>query len=135
MASGASVLSHLRPLLARLGVEVECGTGDAVSWLARRGAEAVTWGGEQGRSTILFLSESPTVSAVFEELAHVLQHRSQAHAQEDVRLMLCLREIEAKECLVVHRDELRIADSENEATMRQLETQRLTLSNLERQLQ
>jgi hypothetical protein len=67
---------------------------------------------------------------VLEELAHVLQARKDRYADRDIQEMRCLREIEAKECLVARGPALGLPAEEDAATRRQLEEERAILESL-----
>ncbi len=133
MKSGAQWLSQLGPRLARLNVEVDLGSDEAVAYLRYRGgeAEAVTWELDGGAKIIMFRDREPTISAVLEEVAHVLQAVQRRFADEDVRIMSCKREVEAKECLIMYAHNLGIPASEDALTRRQLDEQQRELERLQ----
>jgi hypothetical protein len=86
-------------------------------------------GGSEG-VTLLFRDPEPSASAVLEEVAHALQARQNRYVDEPAEEMICLREIEAKECLVQHRDALAIPEAEDRVTRAQLEENRDELQRL-----
>jgi hypothetical protein len=110
-------------------VEVDLASDEALAMLRLQGGEAVTIADDAG-ATILFGSKEPTTSAVLEELAHALQHRKARFSDRDVREMRCLREIEAKECLVARATSLEIPAGEDASTRRQLDEERAILETL-----
>ncbi len=130
MTSGTEWLNRLRRRLQRLGVEVDLGSSDAFEYLRYRGGEAVTWEVDGG-TIILFRDTKPTISAVLEEVAHALQAVQGRFADEDARIMVCKREIEAKECLIKHRCNLEIPASEDAVTRQQLDEERSELERLQ----
>lgn len=127
--SGRDLLDHLAPKLRRLGIIWEL----ASEYALLRGAEGVTVPDEFG-ATLCFASNSPSLSAVLEELAHIAQWRGPA-PDEDLRIVRDRREVEAKKCLVDHAETLRIPDPETVQTRRQLEDCRRSLARYEEMLQ
>lgn len=79
----------------------------------------------------MFRDREPTISAVLEEVAHVLQAVQGRFADEDVRIMSCKREVEAKECLIKHAHNLGIPASEDALTRGQLDDQQRELERLQ----
>lgn len=129
--TGSQWLQLARRRLARFGVELELGTAEAIEWLGVQGAEAVTWWHGETGATILFRDESPTLSAVLEEFAHVAQYREGRFRDYDARLMACLMEIEAKECLIDRKMAFGIPDDEHARTTELLQQERAKLESLE----
>lgn len=127
--TGVDWLTRFRKLFTLLRVELDLGGQDAVSMLSFQGGEAVTVADEQG-ATILFASSEPSASAVLEEVAHVLQHHRKRYADDDVMLMRCQREIEAKQCLLDHGASLRLPESELMTTQHQLAEEQAILEGL-----
>jgi hypothetical protein len=111
-------------------ITFECGTTEAVKYLNFAGGEAVTFPLENNKAHIFFQEVDPSLSAVFEELGHALQHRQRSYVGEDVRLMRCLREVEVKQCLVDYKHLLWIPEPEDEGTRMQLESERMNLQTL-----
>jgi hypothetical protein len=127
--TGPEWLARFARIFAQLHVEVDLGSTDAIAMLRFQGGEAVTIADEEG-ATILFGSRAPSASAVLEEVAHVLQHRRGRFVGEDLLVMRCLREIEAKECLLTKGATLGIPPDEQKATRRQLLEERTILESL-----
>ncbi len=126
--SGVELLSELAPKLRRLGVVWELGS----SYFRKRDGEAVTFLDEAG-ATMCFASAVPTRSAVLEELAHVAQGKGEPSPDDDIRLVIGRREVEAKECLIENADTLRILPTETAETSRQLIGWRIVLEDHEGQ--
>lgn len=128
--TGTDWLRRLARRLKRLNVDIELGTPDAVAILERRGgAEGWTMPGEDG-ATILFRDATPTVSVVLEEATHALQAARHRFEEEDAQEMNCLREIEAKQCMIEHRERLGIPEAEDRETREQLARENELLERL-----
>jgi len=99
--------------------------------LRLQNAEAATLQDENG-ATLLFRDTQPTISAVLEEVTHVLQgieHRFE-HPQDEL-VTMGRREIEVRECLIQHRERLGIPESEDDVSRKQMKIYR---ADLERRL-
>jgi hypothetical protein len=127
--TGPEWLARFARIFAQLHVEVDLGSTEAIAMLRIQGGEAVTIADDQG-ATILFGSRAPSASAVLEEVAHVLQHRRGRFVDQDILVMRCLREIEAKECLLTQGARFGVLPDEQEATHRQLLEERAILESL-----
>ena len=126
--SGTEWLGRLGRRLRSLNVEVDLGSPDAVEILRRQDAEGVTIQDETG-ATILFRNAEPTVSVVLEEVTHVLQEIGRRFVHQDALVTMCFREIEVRECLILHGERLGIPEAEDAVSKTQLERYQMDLAN------
>lgn len=127
--TGTEWLGRLGRWLGRHNVDVDLGSPDAVEILRRQAAEGVTIHGDGG-ATILFRDREPSISVVLEEVTHVVQAIKGRFAEEDARVMSCMREIEVREHLLERGERLGIPREEDDVSRRQLSDYRADLERL-----
>jgi hypothetical protein len=128
--TGTEWLQRFSRRFRLLNVEIELGSPDAVEVLRRQDAEGLTIQDENG-ATILFRDAEPSLSVVLEEVTHVLQEIEHRFVHKDALVTMYQREIEVRECLILHCERLGIPEAEDCASKAQLEGYR---ANLERRL-
>lgn len=110
----------------RLNVDMDLGSPDTERLLAQQSAEAATWILEQGY--LLLFRKDPTVSAVLEEHAHILQEHRSRFSEAPTGEQILLREIEVKECLERNAEQFAIPQAERAVTLGLLQQYRNELA-------
>ena len=128
--TGLEWLRRFERTRTRLQVDLEVGSPDVERLLALQFAEGAMLILEDGY--VILLGKEPTVSAVLEEHAHVLQAHRSRFSDAPTGEQILLREIEVAECLEDHSDQFAIPEVERARTVGLLQQYRNELAAIRR---